>query len=435
MPKWLAFALASSILLTASLPGSAFAQLVAIPGVLEGEQVKHLNNIFKEIETTPTGKAGALVPALLESLSGMEKRGMYEVYNQLRTVVTDPSVVHALVAALKTDKSPLAAALLNQSKQHGADFDLSETEIKEIIVALGSEDAEQRKNLAQLLGMQMPASDIGVHGALIRLMTSDPQSQVRMQAAQSLGNIGREAYFKNTIPIAEAYGKVMLSDPSPQVRSAAASGLSQMGEKAAPAAASLNAALRDNSSQVRYQVLQTIIHLGPRADACLDELVDMFNGPKDNYHSVNKERILQAFCAIGPDCADKVLPLIIPLIKPRQNENTADGYHRQNNEGVAACRAVAVFGPKAVAAVPALTKMLDSPYFGDRDAAAKALGALGPDAKTAVAALKKAANDERHAEQSGHHPSYVDNAKQAARDAIFKISGEKIPTPTPGRDS
>lgn len=402
--------LSMATLLSAALllfPGHVNAQLLPMPGVLEGENFKRINNIFKEIGTTPQGHAGDLVPALLESLSTVDKRAMSEVYQQLREVLPDPSVIYALVQALKSDKAELASGILSNGRNYGCEFDLTNTEIQDVIVALGSENATIRKNLAQLLGHITPPSDNGIHAALIRLLTSDTNSSVRAIAAQSLGNIGREAYFKNTGPIAEAFAKALLSDPSPQVRSSVASGLSQMGGKAHPAAKALTKALTDNSSQVRYQVVQTITNIGPACVDAIDELIDLYNSPGDQYRHGNKERVIQALAAIGPAAAPKAVPLIIPMLKDRSTAATA-------------ARTLASFGPAAEKAVPALISMLDSPFYYDRTEAARALGAIGPKAREALQALRKATSDERHAE--GEHNS-ANGAKQAAREALYKITG------------
>jgi HEAT repeat protein len=226
-----------------------------------------------------------------------------------------------------------------------------------------------------------------------------------MTAANSLGNIGREVYFKNAKPIAEAFAKSLTEDISPQVRGSAASGLSQMGAKAEPAAPALTKALTDNSSQVRYQVLQSIINIGPACSGCVDELVDMYNGPSDLYRTVTKDRIVQALGAIGPAAA-KTVPLMVKMLKDRST-------------AASAARALGLMGESASAAVPDLTKMLDSPFYQERDAAARALGSIGPKAKPALAALKRASNDDRMAEGNGN----ATGSKQAAKEAIFKIEG------------
>lgn len=386
----------------------ANAQLLSLPGIMESEQVRRLNNIFKEINTTPQGHAGALVPSFLDSLSGLDRHALSGIYPQMKELLTDPSVIYALVQALKSERAELASGLLANCRNYGSDYDLTKSEIDDIIIALGSENATVRKDLAQLLGTITPPQDSGIHAALIRLLASDPQAQVRQTAATSLGNIGREAYFKNTNQIAEAFGKSLLEDPSLQVRSAVASALAQMGGKAAPAAEAICKALSDNSSQVRYQALQAVINIGPPCAAAVNELIDMYNGPTEVYRTTSKERIVTALAAIGPAAADKTIPLLIQLL----------GEH---STAASAARSLAGFGPAAEKAVPELTKLLQSPYYSDRDAAARALAAIGPKAGAAVAALKKASLDDRHAE--GEHYS-SSSAKQAAREALLKITGE-----------
>lgn len=383
---------------------AAYAQLVELPGV-DAERIKRLNNMFKELTSCRPNQSGQLVPALLDSLSGINQSAMYQVYQQLRPAMEDPSVLEALIQELKSSHAETASALLANCRNYGANMDFSVAQIQEMLAALSSENAIVRRNLAQaLISVSLP-NDTTVQDALIRLLQTDPQSTVRSQAANSLAHMGREVYFKHAANIAGAFGKALTEDISPQVRSAAASGLAQMGAKAAPAAHLLSKALTDNSSQVRYQVIQSIINIGPPCSECLDELIDMFNGPADSYGGTSKERIMQAFVAMGP-AATKALPLIIPMLKERSTASNA-------------ARALGNMGATAAPAVPALIKLLDSPYYNERESAARALGSIGPPAKSAVPALRKACNDERNAEGSGD----TARARQTAKESILRITG------------
>ncbi len=398
----LLFVLASSINLQAS------AQLVAIPGLFEGDHLRKVNAIYGELTSSPAGQAGKLIPSLLNSLSAVDQRALNQTYHQFRELLADPSVVEALIQELKTKNAELASNILVNSRNYGTGaLDLNNSNLQELVPALNSPSHIVRKNVAQLLSTVSTANDLSAQTALIKVLINDPVPAVRVAAAQSLGNIGREVYFKNASPIAQAFAKAIIEDSSPQVRSAVASGLAQMGGKAEPAAAAICKALTDNSSQVRYQVLQAIIHLGPACAASVDELIDMYNGPKDSYMSNNKDRIIQALSAIGPE-AKKAVPLIAEGLKERNTlANTA--------------RALAKFGPAAAPAVPELITALKSPYPHDRVEAAKALGAIGPAAKTALDALKAASSDDRSADGS---TSYVSTARRAATEAIFLVTGE-----------
>jgi HEAT repeat protein len=389
--------------LSLSAPGAALAQLVPLSGVSDGELVRRINGIFKELSSSPVGQAGQLVPSLLESLASLDQNNMYQVYQQLHVIMADQSVVEALIQALRGSRAETASGILANCRNYGNSLEFTMAQTQEIINALASPSQTVRRNLAQLLSNVSLPADTSVQSALINLMATDSQSSVRAAAANALGNIGREVYFKNAAPIAQAFAKTLTEDVSPQVRAAAASGLSQMGAKAQPAAEALKKALADNSSQVRYQVLQSIINIGPPCSACVDELIDMFNGPPDLYRSVSKDRIAQALGAIGP-AAGRSVPLIAGLLKERST-------------AASAARALQGFGPAAAPAVPALVRLLESPFASDRDAAARALAAIGPTAKAALSALRKASSDDRNAEGSGS-PTYV---KQAVQEAIFKI--------------
>jgi len=395
----------------------ALAQLVPLTGVADGEQLRRINGVFKEITTSPSGEAGKLVPALLDSLGNLDQNAMNQVYQQVQTLLSDPSVVEALVQALKSNNAETASGILANSRNVAGraliggvfrhypegNLDFTAAQVQEIILALGSENRIVRVNLAHVLGNVMLPADTTVQDALIRLLIGDPQSQVRTSAANSLATFGREVYFKNAAPIAMAFAKVLLEDASPTVRSAAAAGLAQMGGKAEPAAAALKKALTDNSSQVRAQVLQTVINIGPAGSACIPELIDMYNAPNDMYRNFTKDRVVQAFGAIGPG-ALMALPLIVSQLK-------------EHTSCMNAANAISNIGQAASPAVPELIKVLDSPYSGDRDAAARALGAIGPKAKSSLTALRKASDDERSADGNHFHN------KHTFTEAIMKIEG------------
>jgi HEAT repeat protein len=386
----------------------ALAQLLPLTGATDSNLVRRINSEFKELATSPVGKGGRLVPALLDSLSGLEHNMMYQVYQQLHVIMGDPSVVEALVQALKTNRAETASLILANCRNYRTSFDFSAGQTKEIISAVRTENSTVRQNLAQVLGSISLPGDSSVQETLIGLLQNDPQSQVRSVAAGSLANIGREVYFKKAAPIARAFADALTRDSSPEVRSAAASGLSQMGAKAEPAAAALLTALTDNSAQVRSQVLQSITNIGPACSGCVDELIDMFNGPSDLYRS-SRTQVAQALGAIGPAAA-RAVPLLIPMLRDRSSASVA-------------CHALEGIGPDAVSAVPDLCKLLESPFVNDRAAAAKALGAMGAKAKSALPALRKASTDERNGDQPGN--AFYN--KQVVQEAIYKIEGETGP--------
>ena len=385
------------------------AQLVALPGILEGEQLKKINDIYGEVTTSSSGQAGKLIPAFLDSLSTVDQRGISQTYHQMRELLNDPSVVEALIQALKTNRAELASNILYHCRSYSSTgaVDFSLPQIQELALCLSSANPVVRKNICTLLNSVSPPNDTTLQTALIQVMTTDPSAQVRSAAASTLGHFGREVYFKNATPIADAFAKVLSEDANPQVRSAAASGLAQMGGKAAPAAAAVCKALTDNSSQVRYQALQCIVNIGPPCAPAVNELIDLWNAPADPYMHNSKDRLVQAFAAIGAPAATKAVPLIVSQLKERSSIHSV-------------VTALTKMGPDAVSALPQMIKALDTPYAYDREAIARALGTLGPAAKPAVEALKKACRDERSAEGSGN----ADSAKRSAREALIRITGE-----------
>lgn len=390
-------------------PNNANAQLTALPGIIDGEQLKKVNEIYSELTSSAPGQGGKLVPALLDSLSTVDQRGQYQAYTQLRDLLKDPSVIEALVQELKTNKAEIASSLLANTRNYGStqpEFTAAET--TELIFALKSANATVRKNVVQMLaGIQPPNNDTSVQTALIETMLKDPVAYVRTSAASSLSSLAREIYFKNAQPIAAAFSKVLQDDQSVQVRAAAASALSQMGGKASSEAAIICRALTDNSSQVRNSALQAVINIGAPCKAAEAELFDMWNAPVETTgYNQSRDRILQALISIGTP-AQKTAPLISTLLKEHNSVN-----------GV--IHVIQKMGDEAVAVLPALILVLDSAYAYDREEAARILGQLGSKAKAAVPALKKCSTDTRAVRGYGN----ADQAQRAAKEAIQSIEGE-----------
>ena len=390
----------------AQLQAQAQTQAFTLPGVSDVEQQQRINNIYQEFSTSQPGQAGSLVPAFLETLTGLNQAALYQVYNHFLKVLNVPSVQDAMVQALKTNRAEIASVLLVDCANNGDGLELSAAQTQAIISMLSCDNQNVRCNLAQILSNVSSPGDNKVREALIRLLASDEQAQVRVAAANALSKMGRDVYFKNAPPIAAAFGKAVTEDVSPHVRSAAASGLAQMQGKAESASEALIKALSDNSFLVRQRVLQAIINIGPPCRGCIDELIDMFKGQSDIYGGPTRELIVQAFGAIGSDAA-RAVPVIVPLLEDKKSAGNA-------------ARALASIGPEAAPAVPGLMKLLDSPFYNDRCAAARALKAVGPQAKPALPALRKASADERNAEGYGN----AAQAKQAAREAILELKGE-----------
>ena len=403
----LILSLALGILAGATSVDSARAQMTALPGVLEGDQLRKVNEIYGEVNSSAPGQGGKLVPALLESLSSIDQRGLYQAYTQLHDLLKDPSVIEALVQELKTNKAELASNLLAHNRMYGGNqIEFNNAETTELILALKSANAVVRKNVVQMLaGIQPPNNDTSVQTALIDVLLKDPVPSVRTAAATSLSSIAREVYFKNAQPIAAAYSKAIQEDQSVQVRVSAAAALSQMGGKAASESTVICRCLTDNSSQVRNSALQAITNIGAACKAAEPELLDMWTAPADQsgYYSQSKDRILMALVAIGTT-PEKIAPLIASQLK---EHNTVNG----------TIHVLQKMGNDAILVLPDLMKVLDSPYAYDREEAARLIGQLGPLAKAAIPALKKCSSDSRSIRGYGS----AERAQAAAKEAIQSI--------------
>ena len=111
--------------------------------------------------------------------------------------------------------------------------------------ALDANNSIVRKNVALMLPRMSVSGNLPSQEALIKLLSTDPQEDVRTSAAIALGEIGSNVYSQTTI-----------------VRDVAATGLAQMGHKAELAAPILSNALKSDSLTIRCWTVETICNIG-----------------------------------------------------------------------------------------------------------------------------------------------------------------------------
>ena len=151
----------------AQLQAQAQTQAFTLPGVSDAEQQQRINNIYQEFSTSQPGQAGSLVPAFLETLTGLNQAALYQVYNHFLKVLNVPSVQDAMVQALKTNRAEIASVLLVDCANNGDGLELSAAQTQAIISMLSCDNQNVRCNLAQILSNVSSPGDNKVREALI----------------------------------------------------------------------------------------------------------------------------------------------------------------------------------------------------------------------------------------------------------------------------
>jgi len=136
----------------------------------------------------------------------------------------------------------------------------------------------------QALSRLAPQEDVVRH---LHHFLADPVPVVRAESARVLGLMGYLGVGSLVVP---------LSDPDANVRREAAASLGRIGPDAAAAAPALAASLQDEDIKVRTTAAHSLGQIGPGADAAIPALVDAMCGP----HLILGRLAAQALGRIGP---------------------------------------------------------------------------------------------------------------------------------------
>ena len=168
-----------------------------------------------------------------------------------------------------------------------------------------------------------------------------------------------------------------LKSSNADVRGHAAYGLEEIGAASQPAVPALVALLTDKDSNVRRAAIDALvgIHLGQK------ELIPIMKQALE-VSDMDPDIVVPALNALA-DAGDAGMQVLIGEL---QNEKVRYW----------ACLALAEAGPKAKAAVPDLSKLLQHADPEIRMRAALTVGDIGPDAKSAAPLLIKALSDEQN---------------------------------------
>jgi hypothetical protein len=178
------------------------------------------------------------------------------------------------------------------------------------------------------------------------------------------------------------------------VRRQAAESIARYGAKGAKAAPALIAALEDPDDSVVGQSMTTLNAVGGDPKKLFPAMIKVLRRDDTKLHAPAARIIFM----VGPDAIDDIAELL--------KKEKAPGIR------LACLQTLAMVGPRAKSAVPALISALDDPAARHRMTAARALGNIGPDAKAAMDALTKAENDDDK------------NVQQIAKAALTQIKSD-----------
>ncbi|WP_165249472.1 HEAT repeat domain-containing protein [Paludisphaera soli] len=222
------------------------------------------------------------------------------------------------------------------------------------IAKLNDPDDDVRAAAADLLGGHGPSAAEAVPA--LTAMLAGPSPRIRILAAETLGKLGRSAQAAFD-PVA-----ALLDSPDEPVREAAALTLGALGLDAEAVRPRLAGALRDPSPAVRKAALRTVQRFGPSASYFAPDVL-LMAVEKEDRPAV--ERFLKRLERRGPD------PRTIPELTSRLG-------HDHPAVRLLAVRLVALAGPAAAPALPALERLREDPDAEVRAQARAACDRLKP---------------------------------------------------------
>jgi HEAT repeat protein len=222
--------------------------------------------------------------------------------------------------------------------------------------------AENDRGLSSAVALVM--SGIGAPSVpfLVRILESEEEPLVRLEAVQALGRIGPAA--ESALP---TLTDALLAEQG-QTRHSVAEVISQIGPAAVPHLLPL---LQHQSRFVRYEAAWALGHLGPLASQAVPELNRLSSDPAANVRFA----AVEALGRLGPAASSAVPSLINAL------------YDHEDSVCRAAARTLAGLGEVAAGAVPSLVERLAHEDYLVRQEMARALGAVGSSRTDGVTAL------------------------------------------------
>lgn len=285
-----------------------------------------------------------------------------------------------------------------------------------LLGVLNGPDRGMRVCAAEALG-EIGAGAKGAVPALVRAIEHPEAGSLRRVAVQALGRIGPEA--KAAVPTLNALltkqgdidvdvAVALTRIGAPPVRKLfdtflregdpfVARQLAWLGPQAREAAPSLRAALADRRPRVRASAAAALAHVEPDATEAIPALIEALNGLDEE---IDVWDVAGALARFGPK-SRAALPALIRLTQKGGVDEDV-------------LKALVQIDPEGAACLPALISALTHEESEVVDAAATALALLGPRAKDAIPALTAAMTRDLKA-SNGY------DAQAAAVDALRRI--------------
>jgi HEAT repeat protein len=312
--------------------------------------------IKSPLEAGPTRDESTDITKLIKALESPEtskRAGAAVVLGQI-----GPDARAAVSTLMKTLKDPDDTVRKNSAEALEQIGSLTQSHLGALIEVLTSDsNGEVRLAVVSVIKRMGTEGETAVP-ALIKVL-EDKEAAVRQKAATTLGTLGPVA--KTAVaPLAKA-----LKDENSGVRAEAAFALSKMGSEALPALEQLGEALKD-IQEVRLNALAAIEALGSDAKSLMPLLIKTLV-EKDKE---TRLKAIAAVGAIGPDAKDAI-PNLISLLESKDFTTSAG-------------EALVKIGKVAVTP---LMNALKHPKWEARLGAVKSLGLFGSDAKRALVML------------------------------------------------
>lgn len=226
-----------------------------------------------------------------------------------------------------------------------------------------SDSAVVRQTIALGLGAIFPVESQVVNA--VGEMLLDPDTEVRVAAAQGLGRMGGAAK--------DLQDQLLLvsQDSQAEVRVAALQGLVRIGVDTDRLLQRLPTALEDSAVEVRRAALEAVSHLGGQAGLLSEPLLAALSDPEPRVRA----GAATAVAAIGMN-PEQAIPALMRVLQDRAIASVAS-----------AAEALGQYGQQAESAVAALVELLGHAEPAVVVAAVEALGNIGHRAASALAGL------------------------------------------------
>jgi HEAT repeat protein len=264
------------------------------------------------------------------------------------------SVVIDLSEGLRLEKE--AEAKLEEATALGRYGKLAKPAVQTLAAAAADKDAKVQAAAATSLGRIGPDAKT-VDGDLLPLLKS-PDAAVRKAAAFALGRIEPD----DVVKASAALVPLLKSEKDADLRAEVVTSLGMIGDKSQDTVKAVGAALADESVDVRRLAAQALAKFFVGAKAAAKELQAAFQADADK---LVRAYALRALCVGLADDAKQLIPVLTARLDPVAE--------KEPEVRIAVCDELGGLGPDGQPAVPALRTAQKDPNTKVRDAAAAAI--------------------------------------------------------------